>query len=398
MKKTALFLVMLTFMNLGFAQEEIEMTSSDKDTIAKDLENEAESGKHDKKVNRLLKKMAKKIKESSKTVVVEFKKLDDCVNCEAGQVKPKGQILATNAGRKLGRGAAWITTATGKPFANAAAFVKGLFQKQDKNQDVLALYKFFINNSEEFDKLYLEASTPADMVNLMVGKTQEIVQRKTNAIVRDYLVSLGIKREIPEDLRGFELTSEELEAINLEEVSGDFINNHKDYADLKPFMGEVTQKEAQDVVLASLLNKEVSFKNFKAFVPSVTEGAGALVGQMFAPKIALGVLSSSLSGLYATPVIMANIGTGVSSAICLQKDQAEKFEKDKDLASFCSYVVNRTGYELMKSRAKGFVAGKNTRAKIDKKIQERKERRAKKKAQKEFDDEVEDMIEQLPVH
>jgi UDP-N-acetylglucosamine:LPS N-acetylglucosamine transferase len=106
------------------------------------------------------------------------------------------------------------------------------------------------------------------------------------------------------------------------------------------------------------------------------------VAQIFGPKIVLGLISSSLGGIYAIPVIAADIGTGISVAICMQNKTQEKFEKDKDLSAFCSYVVNRSAYQLMKSRAKGYVAGKKLRAKIEKKIQDRKERRTKRREEK----------------
>jgi hypothetical protein len=82
----------------------------------------------------------------------------------------------------------------------------------------------------------------------------------------------------------------------------------------------------------------------------------------------------------------------------MQKTTQDKFEKDKDLSSFCSFVVNRSAYQLMKSRAKGYVSGKSIRAKVEKKIKERKDRRAASKAQKELEREQKEMMDSLPVH
>ena len=379
MKKAVLFFAMLLVLNMGYAQEEREVTQVDKDAVAQDLEKEAESGKHDKKTKALIKKVAKSIKESSQKMVIGFKKLDDCDTCEN---KTKEQIVVRNVGRKLGKASAWLTTVTSRPFMNASGFFTGVFEKKDKNQDIVALYQFFINHSKDFDKLYLEAGTPEEMVEVMLSKMEEIVEKKSHVILKDFMVSLGITREIPEDLSDFELSEDEIAAIDMSKVTPDYINKHPEYQELKPIIGEVTQEELTDIIMSGYFDKSIGFDNYKAALPKIHEGAITIVTQIFGPKIVLGLISSSLAGIYAIPVIIADIGTGISVAVCMQNKTQEKFEKDQDLSAFCSYVVNRSAYQLMKSRAKGYVAGKKLRAKIEKKIQERKERRAKRREQK----------------
>lgn len=398
MKKTVILLVMSLMMSHSFAQTEVkEVSQADREHVAQDLEKEADSGKHDKKTTRLLRKVAKSFKKAATDITVEIKSLDDCVNCESKQ-KSKGEVVVTNLGRKLGKASAWLTTTTSKPFINAAGFLTGLFEKKDKNQDIVALYKFFLNHSKEFDKLYQDAGTPEEMVELMLAKMEEIVEQKSHVILRDYLKELGITREIPADLSDFELTDDELASIDMSKVTPDFVNNHPAFQELKPIVGPVTQEELNDIILSGYFDKSIGFENYKQALPKIHEAAGALVLQVFAPKIVLGVVSKSLAGLYAVPVILADIGTAVSATICLQETTQAKFESDKDLRSFCSYVVNRSSYELVKSRAKGYVAGKNSRAKIEQKIKDRKERRAKRRAEKERQRSSQEIIEQLPVH
>jgi hypothetical protein len=211
-------------------------------------------------------------------------------------------------------------------------------------------------------------------------------------------VSLGIKREIPDDLSDFELTEEEIVSIDMDKVTPDFINNHAEYQEVKLIIGEVTQEELTDIIISGYFDKSIGFDNYKAALPKIHEGAITIVAQIFGPKIVLGLISSSLAGLYALPVLAADIGTGVSTAICMQQETKDKFSKDKDLSAFCSYVVNRSAYQLMKSRAKGYVSGKSLRAKIDKKIKDRKERRAKPRADKELEGQQKEMMSRLPVH
>ena len=141
MKKAALSLCMLTMVNVGYAQQVIEVQDAEKASIVQNLENESENKEHDKKTRRQLKKVAEAFKNSSQKIQLEVKSLDDCDNCEG---KTKGQVVVRNVGRKLGKASAWLSTTTGKPFMIAAGFVTGLFEKKDKNQDIVALYKFFI--------------------------------------------------------------------------------------------------------------------------------------------------------------------------------------------------------------------------------------------------------------
>ena len=395
MKETVLFLAVMRLMNQGYSQEVREVTQAEKDAVAQDLEKEADSGKHDNKTKIILKKVAKSFKESSEKIVIEVKKLDDCDTCEN---KTKGQVIVRNVGRKLGKASSWLTTATSKPFMRAAGFLTGVFEKKEKNQDIVALYQFFLNHAQEFDNLYLEAGSPEEMVEVIVAKMEEIVKKKSHIILKDYLVSLGIKKEIPDDLSDFELSEEEISSIDMDKVTPDFINNHAEYQEVKLIIGEVTQEELTDIIISGYFDKSIGFDNYKAALPKIHEGAITIVAQIFGPKIVLGLISSSLAGLYALPVLAADIGTGVSTAICMQQETKDKFAKDKDLSAFCSYVVNRSAYQLMKSRAKGYVPGKSLRAKIEKKIKERKERRAKRRADKELAREQKEMMSQLPVH
>lgn len=365
MKKTVLLLGLTMMINQSFAQDSKEVLKTDKEVVAQDLEKEAGSAKHDKKTEKLLLKVAKGFKDSSVKLVIEMKKLDICDSCEE---KPKQQVIVRNQGRKLGKASAWVSTTTSKPFLNATSFVMGVTQKKEKNQDISSLYKLFLNHSKEFDKIYLEAQTPEEMVELMLGQIGSIVETKSNIILKEYLVSLGITRELPENLANFEITEDELAGIDMEKVSPEFINNHPEYKELRPVIGDVTKEELEDIIISGYFDKNVSFNNYKLAMPKLHEGAASIVGQIFGPKIVLGVVSKSLAGLYALPVVLADIGTGVSTAICLQADTKEKFSSDKDLGDFCSYVVNRSAYELMKSRSRGYIAGKNVRLKIEAKF------------------------------
>jgi|GEM_PF-1701678 len=384
MKITATFFAILLFWGLQEvrAQETIEISAQDKAIVAEQLEEEALSGKHDKKTNKFLNNIAKVFKNSKKSSVVDLNRTDeDCVNCS--EQKPKN--FFTKLGRTLGKGAAWITTTTAKPFISAASFITGAVEKGDKNQDIVALYKFFLNHQKEFDDLYLQAGTPEEMVELMLVQMESIMEQKTRTIMQDFLAHLGVDKEIPADLSDFELTAAEIARIDQSKISADFINNHPEYKEVKPLIGEMTNEEVMDIIESGYFDKAISFENYKEAMPKPHELVVTLVSQIFVPKIALGVVSSTLAGLYVAPVVISQLGTAASVAVCLQNETKAKFKNDNDLKMFCSYVTNKSSYELLKSRAKGYVAGKNFHQKVADKVAQAKSKRAEKRKQKELE-------------
>lgn len=367
MKKPTLLAFMLlatlAIQPLSYAQEEaIELSAQDIERISADLEKESKNKSHDKETRQVLKKVSK---------MFDSKVLD-------ADGKPQKLNFGQKLGRTLGKGAAWVTTKTSKPFLNASGFLTGFFEKSDKNKDVVALYQFFLNHQLEFDELYKEAGTPEEMAALMIEKSEEIVDKKTDIILKDFIKYLDPTIEIPEG--ECDISELDLSNVDLEKVKPDYINNHPEFLELKGIVGEITQQELDDMIETGYVDKKLSFSNYKAAIPKIHEGVMTVAGQIFVPKMVLGIISKSLASWYATPVVLADVGTAVSSAICLSGKTQEKFEKDKDLASFCSYVVNKSSYELLKSRAKGYVAGKKLKAKVKKKLDDRKARRAAKKA------------------
>ena len=360
-----MLLATLAIQPLSYAQEEaIELSAQDIERISADLEKESKNKAYDKDTRRALKKVSK---------MFDSKVLD-------ADGKPQKLNFGQKLGRTLGKGAAWVTTKTSKPFLNASGFLTGFFEKSDKNKDVVALYQFFLNHQLEFDNLYKEAGTPQEMAALMIEKSEEIVDKKTDIILKDFIKYLDPTIEIPEG--ECDISELDLSNVDLEKVNPDYINNHPEFLELKGIVGEITQQELDDMIETGYVDKKLSFSNYKAAIPKIHEGVMTVAGQIFIPKMVLGIISKSLASWYTTPVILADVGTAVSSAICLSGKTQEKFEKDRDLASFCSYVVNKSSYELLKSRAKGYVAGKKLKAKVKKKLDDRKARRAAKKAKK----------------
>lgn len=360
------------------AQEVLEITQADKELVAQKLEEEASSEKHSEETKAYILKIADEFKGSKDVNEIEIKTDGDCANCST----PKKQNFFTKLGRKLGKGAAWVTTTTAKPFIRAAGFVKGAVEKGDKNKDLVALYQFFLNHQAEFDQLYLQAGTPEEMLELLLAQMEIIMERKSEIIMKDFLAHLGVKKDFS-DLSNFELTAEEIARLDQSKIDPAYINNHPEFQEVRALVGDVTKDDLMDIVTSGYFSKAISFENYEKAVPSAVELGATIISQIFVPNIALNVISGTLAGLYTAPVVISQIGSSVAAAVCLSSETQKKFSSDDDLRSFCSYVTNRSMYEVTKSRAKGYLAGKKFHQKVAKKIEERKERRAAKKAAKE---------------
>lgn len=397
MKITSLLFVLLfSFgVQMALAQEEgvIEVTASDKAVIAENLEKEADSDKHPKKIKKVLKKIANIFKSSKTTDEVEGEsKVSDCVDCTR---KQKIGRFFKKLGIAVGKGSAWLTTTTSKPILTGVGFVVGSVEKRDKNKELLALYTFFLNHQKEFDDLYLEAGAPDEMVDLALATMEDLIAQKSKPILRDFLKSLKLDKKIPEDISEFELSNKEFESIK-SKLNPDVINNHPAYQELRPLIGDITEQELTDLVKDGYYNKSVSIKTYEAAMPNAADLIGTLVGQIAVPRIILGSISGTLASLYTGPVVAAQFGTAISAGICLQEEIQEKFKKDEEVRLFCSYVINRTGYQLVKGRAKGYVAGKKFHVKIADKIKKYKEKRAAKRAAKNAGIPIENKENQLP--
>ncbi|WPU63993.1 hypothetical protein [Peredibacter starrii] len=397
MKMTAALLIMMLLCMANTRAEEstLEVTSADKEVVSQQLEKEADQHE-DSKTRLLLKKVSEAFKASKDSIEVGYEKIKgDCANCSREE-KTKG--IFKRLGMSIGKGAAWLSTTTAKPFMATAGFIKGSVEKEEKNKDLAAFYQFFLNNQEKYDDLYLQAGTPEEMIDLMIAKTEEILDQKTNSIMKDFLFITGVKADMPDNFSRFDLTPEELSRLDVNDLNLELINQHPEYLELKPLLGELTKEDIQSILTTGKFNKSIAQDKYKAAIPTIYEAAGSIVGQIYAPRIALGVVSSTLASLYTVPVVAADVATGVSVAVCSQPETKEKLSKDKELRSFCSYVTNRTGYELMKSRAKGYVSGKKFHSKVVEKYKEAKEKwkaRREKKALEKQQKEIEQKTELL---
>lgn len=353
-------------------------SSEDLLRVADDLDREQDSSRH----NFQTKEMMRKVSEEVKSLA-----LDGADAAEANEAPvdspQKKRSLLTRIGRGVGRGAVWLSVQTLKPFVKAGSFTTGLFEKQEKNQDIVALYNLLLKNSAQFDELYKEAGTPEEFVDLLILSFQQLMEKKSNIILRDTLIAMDLGVEIPQNIAEMNWSLVDMEKLDPSKIDPKLINDHPEFQDLKPIIGEFTSEKIADVFLNASFDPEISLANPKEALPKIHELAGGVVAQIIAPQIILGKISGSLASLYALPVLAADAGLGISIAVCLNKNTQAKFETDKDLRQFCSTATNWSSYQIMKSRASGYVSGKKFKVKLQEWNKKRKLKREERKRARE---------------
>jgi hypothetical protein len=346
--------------------------------VAYDLDREQDSSRHTFQTKEMMRKVSEEIKSLA---------LDGADAAEANEAPvdcpQEKRSLLTRIGRGVGRGAVWLSVQTLKPFVKAGSFTTGLLEKQEKNQDILALYNLLLKNSAQFDELYKEAGTPEEFVNLLILSFQQLMEKKSNIILRDTLIAMDLGVVIPQNIADMNWSLVDMDKLDPSKIDPKLINDHPEFEDLKPIIGEFTSGKIADIFLNASFDPEISLGNPKEALPKIHELAGGVVAQIIAPQIILGKISGSLASLYALPVLAADAGLGISIAVCLNKNTQAKFESDKDLRQFCSTATNWSSYQIMKSRASGYVSGKKFKVKLQEWNKKRKLKREERKRARE---------------
>ena len=379
MKKHFLLCVLLgSFLGSAAYADSSAPSSEDLLRVADDLDREQDSSRHNFQTKEMMRKVSEEIKSLA---------LDGADAAEANEAPAdcpqKKRSLLTRIGRGVGRGAVWLSVQTLKPFVKAGSFTTGLFEKQEKNQDVVALYNLLLKNSAQFDELYKEAGTPEEFVDLLILSFQQLMEKKSNIILRDTLIAMDLGVEIPQNIADMNWSLVDVEKLDPSKIDPKLINDHPEFQDLKPIIGEFTSEKIADVFLNASFDPEISLANPKEALPKIHELAGGVVAQIIAPQIILGKISGSLVGLYAVPVLAADAGLGISIAVCLNKNTQAKFEADQDLRQFCSTATNWSSYQIMKSRASGYVSGKKFKVRLQEWNKKRKLKREERKRARE---------------
>lgn len=265
--------------------------------------------------------------------------------------------------RSMGKGSTFLAVHTLKPFIQVSSFATGFFEKPEKNQDVVGLYKFLLKHQVDLDPLVKESATPEEFATMISLKIEDIILEKTAIISKDIIKKVLPNVVIPENLEDLDLSNVDLSEIDLDKLDPALVNDHPEYADIKFLLGDLTQEELIEMIEIGGISKEADSERLLKALPKIHELSAGLFGQLVIPGAVLGAFVSGLGAVYTVPVIAADVGALISALVCTQKEIDDKFLKDEDLKKFCSYVTNWSSYELMKSRMKGYNAGKKLKPK-----------------------------------
>jgi uncharacterized protein YjiS (DUF1127 family) len=352
-------------LSLIASEEALKVKSQDLLQVAQDLQVERESPRHSAEAKQLMDSVSEQLQVLAVEGDLEEPELEPA---------PQKKKFFTRVGRALGRSATWLSVQTMKPFVKAGAFITAVVEKKDNN-NVVALYNLVLKNSGDLDDLYKEASTPEEFVDLLIISFQEILEKKSNIILKDTLKALDLGIEIPENIADINWAEADFSNLDPAKIDPKLINDHPEFQDLKPLVGEFTREQIADLIIQAQFDPEIDLSQMSAALPNIPELVGAVIAQMIVPQIVLTKISSSLAGIYALPVLASNVGFGVSVAVCLNEKTQQKFEVDEDLRQFCSVATNWSSYEIMKARGKGYVSGKKTKARLKEWNEKRKARR-----------------------
>lgn len=402
--------------------EEIELESDELDMMADEVQMQAEISK-DSQVKVVLNKIADQFRKTSEFISKKISPNDEKRNeRKAKRLARKKARIAKRQERKekrqssirdgsaskltkvlysIGKGSSDVANAISKPFLNSAGFLTGFFQKEAKNQEATNFMKFIIHNDEEFDDVYKNTGTVANFAIKFKDKIEEVINKKTVIVLSDTIFELTGERledEVILKTIGVSPYAEDSQIatigqkvqdkifkVDQSKLKASLINEHPEFQSIRSIVGDVQVDELAEMLLNPSFNAELDYNVILGGSKiKLHEGILAYAGRFFLPKMALNLISASVSSVVLGLSAAASTFDLIGIAACtLHKGNIRKLndDSDQDLKDFCSYMVNKAVYDLSKSRAKGYVAGKNTKSKFKRFIQ--KTFKSKKRRQKE---------------
>jgi len=327
-------------------------------------------------------------------------------------------------GKGLGKASSFISTETLRPFVSAGSFLRGVFTKDSPDSRVRALaYSFYVENEKDLNELYknpellkneLEngenVSIMAAYKNMVVNQFKEKALNTLKGILND--VNFDPEVEINGDLvklsqaKSLEQLSEMIQLLKIEEnpfllleidaeklnkstldkhLSCNGMKSIAPHIEIAPLISSLTKaaisgeeldtNDFKKAISEELMNDIEAFiaqfiefedgiwKN-KSIVSEVGETVGSVVAKFAVPSIVLGSVVSGAGSVYLGVTALSAVGTTLSVSTCTKNKNIEKLKEDEDFRNFCSYVIMRNSQKLLKSKAKGYLAGMSLRDSI----------------------------------
>lgn len=375
--------------------EEVVLSATQIDQVANELDKEAQLEKQDSKVKKALKKVSKSFKNFAKKL-----KKDEAKD----KTKTKKKISLSKILQGVGKGATFVSINTMKPFVNMAGFFTGLFERPGKNEDAKAFLQFFLNHEEELDNAWKNTGTIDNFAVVLQEKVQRILLNKQVIIIKDlvkHYTNLDISDESVLKTLGIVPYAEMASVKNIQEilfeelgpelmyftVDTNLINEHAEFQELRPLIGDIEGKDFDSLMNITPEFDLLSLGNRGRI--QLHEGLIAFSSKIFVPRIVLSLVSKSIASVVTVVGLAADAGMIASTLICTTntKTKDKMANGDEDMINFCSYVVNKSAYSVSKSRAKGYISGKNFRRTLIKSSGKVERKLRKNKVEKENDTE-----------
>jgi hypothetical protein len=323
-------------------------------------------------------------KETLERISSEFRALaQDLTEPEKKKKKAK-KVTFKKILRGLGKGSTFVSVNLVRPFVSLASFFTGFFEKPGKNMDAKAFLQFFLNHEKELSDAWKNTGNLIVFAGNLQERLEVILLEKQVVIIRDLfehhtktsisresvLKSIGVSPFAEDDSLktiqelAFDTLGPELMFFK---IDVDFINEHPDYQELRPLIGDLEGESLDSITSFTPDFDLLSLGNRSRL--QLHEGLVAFSSKIFIPKLVIGIVAKSISSVVTVVGLAADVGTAISTLMCTvnKKGKQQLAMGDKGFINFCSYVVNKSAYVLSRSRARGYVSGKNFRRTLIKK-------------------------------
>lgn len=325
-----------------------------------------------------------------------FRELADDLEQDRAEAKKPIKLKLRKLLLGASKGLTAVSVHSARPFMASAGFLKGFFQKVEKNQDSFEFLSFYLNHTKKFDNLYKTVDSLEEysektfeiIETILVEKMRIIAQDSLNKLLEknenddlikiskdSILISLGLDKKVVDQraLSLSQIASSYIGEFNISYYSPDLINEHPEYQEVRGILGDFSADDLNTLFMSDSTNaigEKAASLDFESIMEgakiSIAEGLGAFAAQLFIPKIVLGTISKSVGNIVFLPILAADLGFISSALVCsLNKNvQASIASGDEELKSFCNYTLIKSAYIMSRSKARGFVSGKKAKVKF----------------------------------
>ena len=294
--------------------------------------------------------------------------------------KKKAKLILRKVGRTSGRISTAVAVATARPFMSAVGFLRGFFEREDKNTRSAALLKMLLEsgNHERLHELAFSSGNAKDYAAALVEEVGTMLEEKGEYVLKSILHDIQPAIDLDAPIENIDMRT-----VDLNKLTPELVRANPDFRFFEELVGDLDEDRLVTAVrngedIESEL-PEIELSDYAAALPHGLEAAGAVILQTIIAPSVIGSIASVAGAIYAWPVVLGYAGAGISVWQCMipknkervakalegrdayGADEQEQFENDTDLANFCQKVTNDSLFKLITSRSKGYLAGKKAK-------------------------------------